>query len=71
VNTGGSIDFSNSNSNNGPVGGVGVEWAFAPNWTAKLEYDNLFLSDRNFTVHTGFPLLVAAISVPSIVTCKQ
>src|SRR6516165_9735081 len=36
----GSIDLSNSNSNNGPVGGVGIEWAFAPNWTAKLEYDN-------------------------------
>ena len=50
MTTGGSIDFSNSNSNNGPVGGVGIEWAFAPNWTAKLEYDNLFLNDRSFTV---------------------
>ena len=53
----GSIDLSNSNSNDGPVGGVGIEWAFAPNWTAKLEYDNLFLSDKNFTVKTGFPVL--------------
>jgi len=52
VSTGGSIDLSNSNSNDGPVGGVGVEWAFAPNWTAKLEYDNLFLNDRSFTVGT-------------------
>jgi outer membrane immunogenic protein len=49
VTTGGSISVSNSNSNDGPVGGVGVEWAFAPNWTAKLEYDRLFLNDRNFT----------------------
>ena len=57
VTTGGSIDLSNSNSNDGPVGGVGIEWAFAPNWTAKLEYDNLFLSDRNFTVQTGFPVI--------------
>jgi outer membrane immunogenic protein len=57
VATGGSIDLSNSNSNDGPVGGVGVEWAFAPNWTAKLEYDNLFLNDRNFTVQTGFPVI--------------
>ena len=53
----GSIDLSNSNSNDGPVGGVGIEWAFAPNWTAKLEYDNLFLSDKNFTVQTGLPVL--------------
>src|SRR6516165_9208974 len=57
VTNGGSIDLSNSNSNDGPVGGVGIEWAFAPNWTAKLEYDNLFLSDKNFTVQTGFPVL--------------
>jgi outer membrane immunogenic protein len=57
VTTGGSIDLSNSNSNDGPVGGVGIEWAFAPNWTAKLEYDNLFLSDKNFTVQTGFPVI--------------
>ena len=53
----GSIDLSNSNNNNGPVGGVGIEWAFAPNWTAKLEYDNLFLDDRSFTVQTGFPVI--------------
>jgi outer membrane immunogenic protein len=55
VATTGSIDLSNSNSNDGPVGGVGVEWAFAPNWTAKIEYDNLFLNDRSFTVPAGFP----------------
>jgi outer membrane immunogenic protein len=54
VTTGGSIDFSNSNSNDGPVGGVGVEWAFAPNWTVKLEYDRLFLNSKNFTVPAGF-----------------
>ena len=57
VTTGGSIDISNSNNNNGPVGGVGIEWAFAPNWTAKLEYDNLFLDDRSFTVQTGLPVI--------------
>jgi outer membrane immunogenic protein len=54
VTTGGSIDFSNSNSNNGPVGGVGIEWAFAPNWTAKLEYQELFLNNKDFTVPAGF-----------------
>jgi len=54
VTTGGSIDFSNSNSNNGPVGGVGIEWAFAPNWTAKVEYQELFLNNKDFTVPVGF-----------------
>jgi outer membrane immunogenic protein len=30
------------------VGG-GIEWAFAPNWTARIEYDKLFLDNRTFT----------------------
>jgi outer membrane immunogenic protein len=50
VTTGNSISISNSNSHDGPVGGVGVEWAFAPNWTAKLEYDRLFLNSSNFAI---------------------
>ena len=49
LNGGGSISISNSNSNSGWLGGVGVEWAFAPNWTARLEYDRLFLNNSNFT----------------------
>jgi outer membrane immunogenic protein len=57
VNTGGSISFSNSNSNSGLLVGGGVEWAFAPNWTAKLEYDKLFLDDKTFTVGPGAPFL--------------
>ena len=64
VTTGNSISISNSNSNDGPVGGVGVEWAFAPNWTAKLEYDNLFLNNSNFTVAApGTPIDGHAISI--------
>ena len=50
VTTGGSISISNSNSHDGPVGGVGIEYAFAPNWTAKLEYDRLFLNSSNFFI---------------------
>jgi outer membrane immunogenic protein len=48
LTTNNSLSVSNSNSNDGPVGGVGIEWAFAPNWTAKLEYDKLFLNNQNF-----------------------
>jgi outer membrane immunogenic protein len=32
----------------GWVGGGGIEWAFAPNWTAKLEYQYLGLSMHSF-----------------------
>ena len=57
VTTGNSISISNSNSHDGPVGGVGIEYAFAPNWTAKLEYDRLFLNSSNFTVASGTPFI--------------
>jgi opacity protein-like surface antigen len=50
VTTGNSISISNSNSNSGLLVGGGIEWAFAPNWTARIEYDKLFLDDRTFTV---------------------
>jgi opacity protein-like surface antigen len=50
LTTGGSISFSNSNSNSGWLAGGGVEWGFAPNWTARLEYDFLGLSSKSYTV---------------------
>jgi hypothetical protein len=34
--------------------GAGIEWAFAPNWSAKLEYDFLGLDSRTFVVPAGF-----------------
>jgi outer membrane immunogenic protein len=35
--------------------GVGVEWAFAPNWSAAVEYDHLFMgtNDYNFVTPAG------------------
>ena len=50
VNTGGSISVSNSNSTTGWLAGGGIEWGFAPNWTARVEYDFLGLNDSNFTL---------------------
>ena len=53
VTTGSSISGSNSNSNSGWLVGAGVEYAFAPNWTAKVEYDFLGLTNTSFTVPAG------------------
>jgi outer membrane immunogenic protein len=53
VTTGTSISFSNSNSNSGWLVGAGIEWAFAPNWTSRIEYDFLGLNNQSFTVPAG------------------
>ena len=53
VTTGNSISVSNSNSNSGWLAGGCIEWAFAPNWTARLEYDFLGLNNRTLTVPGG------------------
>jgi len=53
LTTGASIITSN-NSNSGWLVGAGIEWAFAPNWSAKVEYSFLGLDDRTFVVPAGF-----------------
>jgi outer membrane immunogenic protein len=53
LTTGASITGSN-NSNSGWLVGAGVEWAFAPNWSAKVEYNFLGLDDRTFIAPVGF-----------------
>jgi outer membrane immunogenic protein len=53
LTTGASITTSN-NSNGGWLVGAGIEWAFAPNWSAKVEYNFLGLDDRTFVVPAGF-----------------
>jgi outer membrane immunogenic protein len=57
VTTGVSISGSNGNSNSGWLVGAGIEWAFAPNWTAKVEYDFLGLNNSTFTVPVGTPIV--------------
>jgi outer membrane immunogenic protein len=54
--TGASITASN-NSNSGWLLGAGIEWAFAPNWSAKVEYNFLGLDDRTFVTPFGFQRL--------------
>jgi outer membrane immunogenic protein len=38
------MSASTSNSQGGWLAGAGIEWAFAPNWTAKLEYQYVGLN---------------------------
>ena len=53
VTTGASITALSNNTNSGWLVGVGVEWAFAANWSAKVEYNYLGLDDRTFAVPAG------------------
>jgi outer membrane immunogenic protein len=53
LTTGTSISASNTNS--GWLVGGGVEWGFANNWSAKIEYDYLGLRDWTFNSVLLFP----------------
>jgi outer membrane immunogenic protein len=52
-------NFTNCNNNTagGWLVGAGAEWAFAPHWSLKFEYDYLGLGNRTFTVPVTAPLL--------------
>ena len=41
----------------GAVVGVGLEYGFAPNWSAGIEYDHMFMQDKsfNFTTNAASP----------------
>ena len=51
--TGASFTGSNSNTSSGWLVGAGIEWAFANNWSAKVEYDYLGLTSRSITIPAG------------------
>jgi opacity protein-like surface antigen len=57
VTTGASISVSNSNSNSGWLAGGGIERAFAPSWTARVECDFLGLNNSSLTVPIGTPVI--------------
>ena len=40
--------------------GAGVEFGFAPNWSAAVEYDHLFMGNRNVTSSHGAGVLPVA-----------
>jgi len=51
-------NFTNCNNNNsgGWLVGAGAEWAFAPHWSLKFEYDYLGLGNRTFTLPATSPI---------------
>lgn len=53
LTTGGSVSASNSRT--GGLLGVGAEWAFNPNWSAKIEYNHINLDSYVFSGGPIFP----------------
>jgi opacity protein-like surface antigen len=47
------VTISTSNSNWAWTAGLGAEWAFWGNWSARLEYDFVGLSSQSFTIPTA------------------
>jgi outer membrane immunogenic protein len=54
-----SASVTTQNDNTGLLAGAGVEWAFAPSWTMKLEYDFLALNNPSTTSTAAAAALVA------------
>jgi len=48
------VEILQSHTNAGWTAGVGAEFGFAQNWTAKIEYLYVDLSDSRFAI-TGMP----------------
>jgi outer membrane immunogenic protein len=55
VPTGQTASFNNSSTNTGWTVGAGVEWAFWNNFTARVEYDYVGLSNYSVTIPASFP----------------
>jgi outer membrane immunogenic protein len=55
--TGFAVATSSGSTNTGWTAGAGVEWAFAENWTTKLEYNYVGLSSTTYTVPSTSILL--------------
>jgi outer membrane immunogenic protein len=45
--------ISGPSNNSGWTAGIGVEWAFAGNWSARAEYDYIGLTNQTWTVSSG------------------
>jgi outer membrane immunogenic protein len=50
--TGALVASSGDDTRWGGVVGVGLEYGFAPNWSAAIEYDRMFMQDRTITTLT-------------------
>jgi outer membrane immunogenic protein len=50
--TGALVATSDDDTRWGGVAGVGLEYGFAPNWSAAVEYDHMFMQDKTVTLAT-------------------
>lgn len=46
----------------GAAAGTGIEYGFAPNWSAAVEYDHLFMGSRANTFGSANPLIAGAFT---------
>jgi opacity protein-like surface antigen len=60
---GGCAEFASASSTRwGGAVGVGWEWGFAPNWSAGIEYDHLFMGDANNSFSVVNPIVAGALN---------
>jgi len=55
-----------SNSRTGWDLGGGWEYAFAPNWSTKIEYNYIGFSGRSFTAPVGIPVSISNLNVQTL-----
>jgi outer membrane immunogenic protein len=63
LSTLGGLELASASSTRwGGTVGVGWEWGFAPNWSAGIEYDHLFMGDSNNSFSVVNPALAAVLN---------
>jgi outer membrane immunogenic protein len=63
LTTAGDVDLASASSTRwGGTVGVGFEYGFAPNWSAGLEYDHLFMGNANNSFSVANPIVAGALN---------
>jgi len=65
------ISLTTNDTRWGGVAGVGLEYGFAPNWSAAVEYDHLFIQDRGYAILNNGLCCGVAGTVQDNVRVKQ
>jgi outer membrane immunogenic protein len=53
---------SASSTRLGGTVGAGFEYGFAPNWSAGIEYDHLFMGNANNSFAVGNPIVISRLN---------
>ena len=63
LTTVGGVDLASASSTRwGGTVGVGFEYGFAPNWSAGIEYDHLFMGNSNNSFSVANPIVAGALN---------